>query len=164
MNTLEISAALAGNKFTKSSFKGVYALNRIPKVLIRPAAIVVNTDPSSQPGTHWIAMYFPRKGCAEFFDSYGLRPSRKEFVETLQSNAGCYISNGKRLQGDFSSVCGQYCCLFIWNRCKKKSMADFIQLFSRRQQHLNDRKAEQMFRHIFSCRTSMQQRSRRLQR
>jgi hypothetical protein len=39
-------------------------------VLHYPSAYVVNSDRSDGPGEHWIAVYFCKDGCAEFFDSY----------------------------------------------------------------------------------------------
>ena len=39
-----------------------------------PGSYVVNTDPSTAPGGHWVAMFFNNPRSAEFFDSYGLHP------------------------------------------------------------------------------------------
>ena len=39
------------------------------------SAYVINSDPSSEPGEHWIAVYFHKRGRGEYFDSYGLAPA-----------------------------------------------------------------------------------------
>ena len=39
-----------------------------------PGSYVANTDPSTAPGGHWVAMFFNNPRSAEFFDSYGLHP------------------------------------------------------------------------------------------
>ena len=60
--------------------------------------MVANTDPSSKPGTHWVAFYFPSKGKGEFFDSYGHPPiyynnSFKNFLKTPPVNGALMIVN-----------------------------------------------------------------------
>ena len=39
-----------------------------------PGSYVVNTDPSTTPGEHWVVMFFNNQRSAEFFDSYRLHP------------------------------------------------------------------------------------------
>ena len=46
-----------------------------PKVIDRfPCGFVANTDPSDEPGAHWVAFYFQSERKGEFFDSYGKPP------------------------------------------------------------------------------------------
>ena len=45
MNTLEIDTLLKKHSHSKPVFKGVYARNRLPRLLNVPSALVVNTDP-----------------------------------------------------------------------------------------------------------------------
>ena len=43
---------------TASNYIAVFALEQLPQVLTRyPSAYVVKTDPSSDPGEHWVAFY-----------------------------------------------------------------------------------------------------------
>jgi hypothetical protein len=42
---------------TRPVFKGVYARNRLPRLLSLPLALVGNTDPDHRMGQHWVAMY-----------------------------------------------------------------------------------------------------------
>ena len=71
MNTLQIKRALERNTFTKKIFGGVFAADEVPKIITSPCGFVANTDPSTEPGTHWVAFYFPSREKGEFFDSYG---------------------------------------------------------------------------------------------
>ena len=42
-----------------STFLGVFPSNRLPRrIPTYPSSLIANTDPSSQPGEHWITMYF----------------------------------------------------------------------------------------------------------
>jgi hypothetical protein len=39
---------------------GVFASDQLPELIEKyPCGFVVNTDPSNQSGTHWLAFYFP---------------------------------------------------------------------------------------------------------
>ena len=72
MNTLQIKRALERNAFTKKIFGGVFAADEVPQIIDTfPYGFVANTDPSTEPGTHWVAFYFPSRDKGEFFDSYG---------------------------------------------------------------------------------------------
>ena len=72
MNTLQLKRALERNTFTKKIFGGVFAADELPKVMNTfPCGFVANTDPSTEPGTHWVAFYFASRDKGEFFDSYG---------------------------------------------------------------------------------------------
>ena len=55
---------------------GVFPADRLPSRITQfPRGLVANTDPSTKPGMHWVAMYFPDASTSEFFDSYGFPPS-----------------------------------------------------------------------------------------
>ena len=71
MNTLQLERALKHNTFTKKIFVGVFAADELPTLNTFPSGFVANTDPSTEPGTHWVAFYFPSREKGEFFDSYG---------------------------------------------------------------------------------------------
>ena len=113
MNTLQIERLLQNEKL----FKKVYALDQLENPVF-PSAYVINSDPSNEPGEHWIAVYFDKHGQGEYFDSYGLAPA---FVD-LESYMDTYslpgwIYNRKTFQALFSNVCGHYCVYYILFRC-----------------------------------------------
>ena len=85
MNTLQIKRALERDTFTKKIFGGVFAADELPKTITSPCGFVANTDPSTEPGTHWVAFYFPSREKGEFFDStatplniMGLKPTKSK--------------------------------------------------------------------------------------
>ena len=59
MNTFLVTYALEQDTITKRKFCGVF---------------IANTDPSTEPGTHWVGFYFSTELKAEFFESYGYPP------------------------------------------------------------------------------------------
>ena len=59
MNTLQLKRALERNPSTKKIFGGVFAADELPKTFDTfPYGFVANTDPSTEPGTHWVAFTF----------------------------------------------------------------------------------------------------------
>lgn len=126
MNTAEIHKVLSVS--IPDSFVGVFALNKIPKIVRYPAALVVNTAPWPEPGTHWVALLFLNPQQAEYFCSYGRPPSLFAFKRILR-DYDCTF-NQKRLQGNFSSVCGQYCIYYLVKRSQGLSMSQITQQFS----------------------------------
>ena len=54
MNTNEIDQILRRDKRVGGIFIGVFASDRLPTRVPRPAALVVNLDPAHKPGIHWI--------------------------------------------------------------------------------------------------------------
>ena len=74
MNALQIERLLKKNSKTEGIFKQVCALDQRKKPAF-PSAYVINSDPSSELGKHWVAVYFDKRGRGEYFDSYGLSPT-----------------------------------------------------------------------------------------
>ena len=74
MNSLQIECLLKNDSKIKSVFKKVCALDQLEKPTF-PSAYVINSDPSTEPGEHWIAVYFDKHGRGKYFDSYGLPPA-----------------------------------------------------------------------------------------
>ncbi len=92
-------------------------------------ALVVNTDPSTERGSHWVAIFIARKGNAEYFDSYGLSPQVVEVLDFVKCFKKCQY-NKKCQQGVTSSVCGHYCVYFTIQRRKNVSVEDIVNTFS----------------------------------
>ena len=95
-----------------------------------PCGFVANTNPSTKPGIHWISIYLssPRKD--SWFDSYG-KPA--EFYGRLHTNflekqCDKWDLNDRKLQSDWSDVCGQYCIFFLNHRARGYSMNKIVQL------------------------------------
>ena len=100
-------------------FQGVYAADKIPPLRMG-SAIIVNTDKSTEPGMHWLALYQDREAL-EFFDSYGQSPDFYGFSFTNVK------WNNIPLQSITSNVCGAYCIYYILKRCQGYSMYSIIE-------------------------------------
>lgn len=90
----------------------------LPKIPHKNESCIINLDPVSKSGSHWVA--FSKRGVyVYYFDSFGnLRPS-KEVIDYLKN---CYIRyNYHSYQTFNSSICGHLCLLFLY--CINKARA-----------------------------------------
>ena len=112
MNLEDIEKAL--NR-CRPLFRGVYNNDTLAKD--GRGLVVVNTDPSNRPGTHWIAIYIDCDGKrGEYFDSLGREPYAV-FRDYLNKHCKHWIFNGRQLQSIASRFCGQYCIYYSMLRC-----------------------------------------------
>jgi hypothetical protein len=71
MNTLQILCTLRDVK----SFLGIFPSDLLTRTITQPGTIIVNCDPHTEDGSHWLAINFQPNSCSGFyFDSYELRP------------------------------------------------------------------------------------------
>ena len=134
MNTGQIAYALEQDPKTSKKFCGVFPSDKLPQTIDKyPCGIVANTDPSTKPGKHWISVYFssPEKG--SWFDSYGKSPKfyGAVFTDFLEKHCDEWDVNDRKLQSNWSDVCGQYCIFFLSHRARGYSMNKIVQLFGK---------------------------------
>lgn len=126
----------------------VFAANRLPVYSSLPICIISNLDPDTKPGSHWVAIHVDNNGVGEYFDSFGRKPieHHKKF---LKRNAKIWVYNNKHLQNYFTSICGEYCLVYLYFRYKKMfTMKQFINFFSTNTL-CNDLLLDEMFNSIF---------------
>ena len=97
---------------TKDTYAGTFALDKLPRKVKYPSSMIINNQKSTEPGAHWVAVYFDSKKHAFFFDSYAQSAKSYNLESYLIKHSLKLIENKKQLQG-FSSYCGYYCVLFI---------------------------------------------------
>jgi hypothetical protein len=149
MNTLQIDHALrtALNGWTRRHaqqdiFRGTFALNQVPLVytLNPPYGLVVNTEPSTQDGDHWIALFQSEEGQpVDILDTRGYSRHHHYISHLVDSlDISEYRMNRSPLQSVCSSVCGEYCVLFLYCRICGWSFDSFLSLFSETDLYAND--------------------------
>ena len=107
-----ISDVLGHDQIAKKSFIGVFARDEIPKSINYPACFVMNTQNSNQPGEHWLAVYYNKRGHCYFFDSYAHPPKYYNMQNYIKKTSIKWTYNKKRIQGN-SPFCGFHCILFL---------------------------------------------------
>ena len=126
MNSRPLHWILFGDKFTKLSFRGVYAINEIKsiKTLSYPSSFVINLDPSYKPGSHWVAVYFDKNGVDEYFDSLAGYPLH-EVVHFLCSHAKGWQYNRMQVQELYTTTCGQFVVFYIYQESRTNARSYF---------------------------------------
>lgn len=137
--------ALADDVLSKY-FGGVFAADKAPRDIDSyPKAFVVNTDPSDEPGEHWLGVWFNDKESVEFYDSYAMPPhyyskNIQRFVRRPMLQDIPWA-----LQEYDSSTCGDYALYFLMMRAKGQHIPTIMKQFSRHDYVNNDLK---VVRHI----------------
>ena len=129
MNTYEINNNLKELK----CFKGTYPINKIKflKTNKRPLAFVVNLDPDTMPGSHWVAIFIDKKNNAFYFDSFGVSNCPNSIKRFLKKYKVKRIYRNKyMLQSITSQTCGAYTILIIKMLCNGFSFNEFLKMFS----------------------------------
>ena len=130
MNTIELINILNKDKFSRKLFCGVQPIDELKNFKFqKPCSLIINTDESSKPGEHWIALYITRNGNLEYFDSYGNKPFKKEIYHFIKKHRMNLIYNKKKIQSSLSTNCGKFCLLFVLLRTRGLSMKKIIRLF-----------------------------------
>jgi hypothetical protein len=128
MNTLEIDTLLKKHPHSRPVVKGVYARNRLPRLLNVPSAIVGNTDPDHRMGQYWVAIYIDANSRGVYYDPTGRPPHESADVNFMNKHCLHWTYNTVRVQEEGSPVCGRHCISYLIHRCAGHSMTDVIRL------------------------------------
>ena len=142
-----------------SVMRGVFPSDKLPIVNEYPSALIANTDPHDQPGTHWTAMYFVTPDESEFFDSYGFPPETYDMDEYVLRESTYF--NDKPLQGLTSDVCGDYCLFYLLHRARNVDLNTIQAKFKRYDSQWNDAQVAQFIHSYFQSITSVSTRFQR---
>ena len=146
MDTLQIERILKNDSYAEKIFKGVYPKDQLPTVEY-PGSYIVNTDPNTSPGEHWVAMFFNNPRSAQFFDSYGLLPIVYGLTDFLDSHSSSWTCNSKTLQSLISEVCGHYTVYYILFRSRGCCLSEMLTHFSSNVS-LNDKTVEHFIQNL----------------
>lgn len=152
MNTYQLKCAIVSDVDLQRSVLGVFSSDELSQVHLPPGmGVIANTDVAGLPGRHWVAFFCNRKNSLEVFDSFGY--SEKELIvyfNKFMRNYAYIQSNEKRLQGDDTVVCGQYCLFYLMCRVRGFTMQQITDVFSEDYQ-LNDNFVYSFIDNRFHC-------------
>ena len=136
MNTIDIVKLLGG----LSKFKGVYPADKIPTPSKLPFGVIVNTDPSTKPGTHWVAIWINRNGYGEYFDSFGLPPLTPQIYEYLEEYTTRWNYNKCAIQSTLptSIACGYFAVFYILHKIENQPL-EYICNYFVKNNEINDK-------------------------
>ncbi len=110
-------------------FRGVFALNKIPKTVQAPGALVANTKPLGEDG-HWLGIFITCSNYGFYFDSFGLPPRQTELRDFMQENCEKWFFSSKTVQSMHTTTCGLFVCGFIIAMCEGSSLQSYLDSFS----------------------------------
>ena len=116
MDTDQLERVMQSDSKVAPGFLGVYARDEIKEMIVpdrRPISMIVNTDPGSKPGMHWVCMYLDSANEGPYFDSYGRMPSHDDFYSFMSRNGARWVVNNRSLQHRSSDSCGRYCAYYL---------------------------------------------------
>jgi hypothetical protein len=122
----QLETILNHDSVSRKYFKGAFARDELPLKPEYPSCMIINNEPRSSPGGHWMALWYSPRGEAYFFDSYGHPPSYYRMQAYLHKSSTSWIYNKRRLQGS-SEYCGLYCILFLLFKVRNKENEFFGQ-------------------------------------
>ena len=114
---------------TSRNFLGCFPIDELPSFPKRmPASLIVNTDISTGPGVHWLALALEEDKCY-YFDSFGLPILEEPLLNYLKPHYHKVTYSDVCIQHKESNNCGGFCILFIKNVNSKSSYKKFLSNF-----------------------------------
>ena len=102
-------------------------------------AYIVNTDPSTEEGEHWVAVIFNANNDIFYFDSYGFPPMEKEVLNFIQDHTTRWTFNKQTLQSLLGQTCGAYCIFALTTASQGSNLPKCLQkTFYTINHHRND--------------------------
>jgi len=135
MDSKQLRACLAEDPKMRSIAGGVMAIDELPTT---PAPgrrlFIINTQPSSQPGAHWLAIYFPTNAPqpVEFFDALGQSPENypSRIMQFIMSGGQDYVYQTQALQSSEANTCGHFCLYYLVHRVRGINLETLFKDFS----------------------------------
>jgi len=97
---------------------GVFAMDEL---VDESCLLVVNTNPASRPGRHWVCICVDKDGCVKHFNSFGRRPTTY-FERYMNRHCSSWTFNCRQLQSVTSRFCGHYCIYYCMLRSRGVGM------------------------------------------
>ena len=120
-------------------FLGCFPSDVMPPVPSKfPTCFILNTDNSSKPGDHWVAVILNQNNCI-FFDSFGLPILNPLLVQFLSQRYKKAIFSTKCIQHFQSIRCGEFCVAFLKEIKTIKQYKMFLSNFNPEDLSANDK-------------------------
>ena len=130
MDSQKITRMLSKCEATHKYFTGTFPEDKIEMPMWYPASMVVNLDESSEPGSHWVAIFAKSPNDAMYFDSYGQQP--KGNILAVLKKFRKVTTSDFVIQSIISNVCAAYCIYFIYMASKGRNYEEILSSIARR--------------------------------
>ena len=126
MDTNQINRLLSSDPYTKRYFLGTFPCDQLPQRLPHTFSLVVNTDGSDEPGSHWQSI-FGRGDIVYFMDSYG-NPPKREILKFCRQFPHIFY-NAMSHQRIDTKTCGGFALFQIYNQSRGVSFEKVVDTF-----------------------------------
>ena len=155
MNSKQLRQCLVEDSMTRHVFGGVMAIDQLP---MNPQpddkqVFIVNTQPASQPGAHWLAVYLPPTSQpVEFFDVLGQTPTTYglPLIQFMNTQGSSYLFQTQSLQSQEAITCGHFCLYYLIHRVRGLSLDRIVQDFSPLHVRVNEQMVMEFVHKYFS--------------
>ena len=151
LTTNQLLFFIKHNCRTKCRFVGVFSINNLPKYLTKNSCLIFNSDPTSKPGSHWLALFMNSNKEMEFFDSYGLNAS---FYKLTKKNLPSHYSlkcNITQLQDLYSTKCGYFCLYYIYYKVRQYKLENIFENLFKNNLQQNDALITRLVKCLYIC-------------
>lgn len=118
MDTIQINKILERCDVTRDAYIGCFAADRIPPVTRYPCCMVLNTEPATSEGAHWVAVFLPSADQIDYFDSLADWPAQSSHIAAFLARFSRVNRCFHPLQSERSSACGKHVIYFLYRRCQ----------------------------------------------
>ena len=122
-------------------FKGTFSCDNIPNFNDNTFSVIVNLSPSTEIGTHFVAITISKKhsSCEVcYFDSFGVKCHNQNILSYMKKYNKEYFFSKKKIQHMTSEHCGLFAMGFVMNFSLKKKPQNYLDLFSNHKLKHND--------------------------
>lgn len=144
MDTISVCRFACGDSFIRRGFGGVFASDVLPQFKNNFNSFIINLDPQSLPGSHWVAVFFDGE-TASYFDSYGRTPPT-DILNFIRRNSSLLTHNKYCYQDYFTLTCGYFCLYFLFKKSRKLNLTELSKV---------DKTKNERFIHRFSNRLKL---------
>lgn len=120
---------MKNDAYTRDLYNGTFSIDTLPEKIRYPSCMILNNQPSTHIGEHWIAIYYFKNKKAQFFDSFGNSPAFYNLKDYMKKTSTSYTYNKKTIQSSYSNYCGLYVVLFLFFKARKRSLKYFLKQF-----------------------------------
>ena len=114
----------------RKQFLGCFPLDQLPDFPTQfPKSFIINTQTSTKPGGHWIALIITKKRCF-YFDSFGLPIINQNILKYLNPHYTNVRYSDVCIQHVESGKCGKFCIVFVTQVKSKATYERFISQFN----------------------------------
>lgn len=152
MNGIEIDKILVRNSVTRPYYLGCFASDQVPQAVGMPHSwcLVANLDPAYMAGSHWVALFSPRAGAVEYYDSFGRWPPPSPEICHFLDHFDRVQYNRQQLQSTGSKSCGKHVIFFLHQRCAGNPFGSIVRQLANGSTKADERVSQFIKRSIFN--------------